>query len=413
MLDQHFVRLGAYARIEQWLVLVCLAGLAAITLSGQGSYKPFVYLTELLVLVHLACWLWWGRVVRRTVVWLAVTPVAFIACDVIAADSSNKHAVQNLLAFLALAAAARMLPVSWDVGRRTHAAILAVFASVALAHAATLWLYLEPVGPVQNPGLLSHNPHFIALQAAAVVPVMVHGWFQGGAARWIAAVGIVAALACLVLLDSLMGLAALGAAALAVAAVYVSRRLRWGLMAAGGGALAWLLVYPVVPELFDDVLSWLRDSIGATRLDERFQIWTDSWQLQRQSSLREWLFGHGLGGYESDYPEIWVFPHHFGLEVLYNSGIVGLAVFLTATAALIVQLSSYVGRKRPELLLSVGLLVSVGVFTFLTLPLTSRVTTHALGLVVGFSLWALKRERERTGAAKREIGHASVPGEGR
>lgn len=68
--------------------------------------------------------------------------------------------------------------------------------------------------------------------------------------------------------------------------------------------------------------------------EERVYIWRDIWQLQLQSTTKEWLFGHGIGRYQSTYanygalhlavPQTINSPHNFILEIMYTTGLIGL-----------------------------------------------------------------------------------------
>lgn len=68
--------------------------------------------------------------------------------------------------------------------------------------------------------------------------------------------------------------------------------------------------------------------------EERVYIWHDIWQLQQQSTIKQWIVGHGVGGYESKFTHFGALelgsvatfnsPHNFLLEILYTLGVLGL-----------------------------------------------------------------------------------------
>lgn len=406
---------SGYPRAGSWLCTVVLWGLAATTLSGLGSYKPFVYLIVVLVLIQAAQLALAGRVPPAALGLLLLTPATLVVCDLVAPGGiSDRNDVRNVIAFAAVACSVWMLPTDWGPrGRRSvYLVAVATLALISIAHAVTLWLFLEPHGPMGNPQLLHENPHFISLEATVAGLVSVHAWYSGGASRWLALVTVAAVLAIVVLLGSVMATLSLGIAGIVVIAAHLS--LRWRLVLAGVAVLLAfaVLIYPMIPDRFEIPLEWIMEEVGASRPDARFELWSDAWRLQLQSNGVEWLLGHGLQGFATNYPDIWVFPHHFPLEVLYNSGLVGLTAFIVAVAALVIGLWRSLRPGRGTLLLSVALLCAVGVFTFLTLPLTSRVTAHALGFCIGFWLWARKSEQDTRAAELRSAVMARSEGAG-
>lgn len=384
-----------YERLAPWPVVIALAGLAITTLSGLGSYKPFVYLIQFLVLMHAAGSLWSGVRPGRAVWLMLLAPAVFMLCDLLSPTGGlDRYAARNLLAFVAIAGAFWMLPRRWParVGRSLYLAIVGGLTAIAVTHAVLLWLYLEPHGLMGNPRLLFGNPHFIALQATVVGLVMAHAWAQRGVARAIAALGVVAVVVNILLLESIIATLSIAAGAAVVACAYLPRRLRLVAGGVGGLVLLAVLTYPMIPEPYEIPLDWIMREAGASRPDERFKLWSDAWRLQQESGVVEWLVGHGFAGFSGNYREIWNFPHHFPLEVLYNSGLLGLLAFMLAAGALAEGVVRSLAPGRPTALLATALLVAVGLFTFLTLPLTSRVGAHALGLSIGFWLWAARRD---------------------
>tara|TARA_B100000941_G_scaffold286071_1_gene259060 strand:- start:726 stop:1172 length:447 start_codon:yes stop_codon:yes gene_type:complete len=135
--------------------------------------------------------------------------------------------------------------------------------------------------------------------------------------------------------------------------------------------------------------------------DERLVLWGDSWKMQVESSLQNWIFGHGFGGFRENFSEYssfsnaiqFVFPHNFLLEVLYNNGLLGVLSFLAAFTGIIIKLhKNYRISKDILNILAIMLVVSLFLFGFLTLPLLSKYNTYSLSFVIGFSLWILKRQ---------------------
>jgi O-antigen ligase len=71
--------------------------------------------------------------------------------------------------------------------------------------------------------------------------------------------------------------------------------------------------------------------------EERVTIWQDTWRMQTDSSISEWMLGHGLNSFEHDFKYYSHYhldkvdfnsPHNFILELIYVSGVVGILVSL-------------------------------------------------------------------------------------
>lgn len=388
---------GTYARVESWLLLFALAGLAVVTMVGVGSYKPFVHLVTVLVIVHAARVLWRERSVQPMAGWLLLAPVTFVVCDALATDAvSDKRAIQNLVAYVAVAGAVWALPVCWRSAQTIRLGIVMLLTGITLAHSVFLVLYLEPAGPIGNPQLLFDNPHFIALQAVVAAPVLVHAAVKGGGARWIAAAGLCGIAFNLFQLNSIIGGLSLGVAGAVVVTAHLPRNPRRAATAALVALALAVFFYPIAPAGYELPLEWIMDEVGASRPDQRFWLWTDAGALQAGAGMPQWLLGHGLGGFEAEYEKIWVFPHHFFLEVLFNSGLVGLAAFVLSLAALWLALARGVSRRDGGFAVALALLSGIGLFTFLTLPLTARVTMHLAGFGIGFVLWAMSAQAAQT-----------------
>ena len=133
--------------------------------------------------------------------------------------------------------------------------------------------------------------------------------------------------------------------------------------------------------------------------EERNIIWEDAWVMQKTSDIKQWLVGHGLNSYESNFMQFSSYhmqnidfgsPHNWVLEILYMSGLVGLIVFLFIYIYTWRQLM-YAVKYSPEykavaLMLCAMLIVSM-VMGFLTVKVFSHYTVFQLTFVLGLALW--------------------------
>ncbi|MFW6092663.1 MAG: O-antigen ligase family protein [Pseudomonadota bacterium] len=380
------------------MLLVLLAGIAAVNLLGAGSYQSLINLTLLVVLVHGGRSLWQQPTVPRPVLWLLLAPAVFLVCDVLATGvGADDYAARNMLAFVGIAAAVWILPHHREApwGGIVHAAIVAELAAVMIVHATAIHALGRAAG-------LFDNHHFLVLAAVLVLPVTVHGIWTGGAPRWLGCAGAAASLVCLFSVRSLLGWLALALALVAVTLVMLPRPARRLTVAALSAGVLVVAVYPPLHEWYMPVIESVTSAVAASGPDERVELWADAWRLQQASGPMEWTVGHGFGSFEVAFGSYssyrFVFPHHFFLEVLYNTGLAGLAAFAVALGALGTSLVRHLRPRCDQLLLATALLVVVWTFTFLTLPLLARPTAHLLGFAVGYALWALddvQQEAER------------------
>ena len=140
-------------------------------------------------------------------------------------------------------------------------------------------------------------------------------------------------------------------------------------------------------ELFSNFLS-----------EERFEIWYRAGNALANNSIVDWLFGHGIDKFHVIYsgvkvtrPRILVFPHFFGLELIYLNGIIG--------AVLVLGGLGYVGVKavvrakhHPDaahaLFLKCLIVAFVSWFfhSSLNFPFYSKYAQYPLGFILGLLL---------------------------
>jgi len=132
--------------------------------------------------------------------------------------------------------------------------------------------------------------------------------------------------------------------------------------------------------------------------EERVFIWHDAWQMQMSSSGIEWLFGHGLDGFDQSFPAYSTYhhtgidfnsPHNFFLELIYLNGIVGLVFILAFFAQLYLRLWQFCRSDRQALLamLMTALLTSNLFLVSITVPFYSGYNMIIIALVTGVMLY--------------------------
>lgn len=154
------------------------------------------------------------------------------------------------------------------------------------------------------------------------------------------------------------------------------------------------------------------DLIMHANTEERVTIWEDTWQMQQQSSIQQWLWGHGVEGFEHDFQPYSRYyanegitynsPHNAFLEVLYQFGFIGIAVVFGFMLWLYYTLFSRYFRFRQQgadpqqmvilLLLTMETVTLVAVS--ITLPFFVSIHLNIIALVMGV-MYYLDRLEQR------------------
>ncbi|MBA3695879.1 MAG: O-antigen ligase family protein [Methylotenera sp.] len=134
--------------------------------------------------------------------------------------------------------------------------------------------------------------------------------------------------------------------------------------------------------------------------EERVYIWSDVWHLQQQSTIQQWIFGHGLDSYVSKFTHFGTLelggtatfnsPHNFFLEILYTTGILGLvcvgAFYFVLYSKLFQELASTSQFKDLTLLL-ITLLTMNLFFVAIIVPIFSSYHLLITALICGVFIY--------------------------
>lgn len=147
---------------------------------------------------------------------------------------------------------------------------------------------------------------------------------------------------------------------------------------------------------YADIFINLKDLAVNIFHEERVLIWSDSVHMISESRYIEMLLGHGLGSFRYVFSEFssvasnnhYAFPHNFFLQLLYESGFLGLTM-VAALFAFIAYMLIRVIRTNPSYRINVFskcLLAYYLAWVFhcsLTVPLFSKYTLYPLAFTVG------------------------------
>jgi O-antigen ligase len=277
-----------------------------------------------------------------------------------------------------------------------------IFAVYAYTLFQVVWIY--GLGQIYG---TTKNPHYLAIYSALflVVAVFLATNWSNGPNRY----GLIVAAAILGFLllntSSRPTWIALMMATL-IGIVCLRNRAKVILIALAGVIFAVLF--------FTDAGSFktrMDDLVINANTEERVTIWEDTWAMQQQSSRQQWLFGHGVEGFENDFEPYSRYystqgitynsPHNAILEVLYLFGLAGLTVVLGFILWLYYALFSRYFRSRHQsaqtvqmiALMLLALLTVCMMAVSITLPFFISININIIALVMGVMFYLDRHEK--------------------
>jgi O-antigen ligase len=294
-----------------------------------------------------------------------------------------------------------------QVAHRLHASITAKFLPLiaVIIGTAIVWhLYGQiAINPLQSS---FQNPHTLAQLCLFALPVFaLTAWrSRSWTLRTLLLAVAIAANWLLINSQSRPAWIALVAGLGIVVVLGTTGRTRW--LALGGIAASVAVAYLLFPQLVADRMN---DLLLHITTEERVAIWQTGWQMQLQGSPLHWLIGFGPGSYQVHFPDMEIightfyFPHNFVLEVLFESGIIGLTVvglFYVWFAGLLLHLLRASPSLQPTLLTLIYLFVSQLLFCFLVQPFYSRNSLLLQAPVVALTLHLYRLLRPETDSTR-------------
>ena len=406
--------LPTYARSYQRLLstfnCTLLFGLAATLLFDQNRYKALNYFIELTTLTLLiSCYFdKANRAIQKQVAFGASIITLLLFNQLLSQEMAwPKSEIKDIVFMFCTVAAVALLPAPMN----NKESLFCGYITLLLMLIAT-GTYLYYIYFMARPYGIFYNPHFLALSLIVLANfAMLFILKYTGTKRYIGAIILVASIFTLTLILSRIAWVAIGVSFLTWTSLYFQHHKATKII-----ALATILL-----GLFatTQVSYYSSDSINALSTekcsqilklwkDERVILWADTMTMQGDSDLKGWLVGHGLGAFESEFIHYssygedgkslakvdFVFPHNFILEVLYNSGIIGLLALGTPLIYIVSRTFKNTRNKNFNAIFAVALLAGVFIHTFFTLPLFTRFPSTLLGLITGYCLW-LNRDMEQ------------------
>ncbi len=372
-------------------LFVLVAFLLMLMLNQAEAYRTFSYLN--LSIAGL-----WAVVMlpelsddqKRQLLWLLSLPMLFSLLNVIATGHlAITKDIRHIWQAVGVMLGVMMLASHWDyLKSRIENVLLFVLLAYVLSQVLAVFVLRRPHGSMSN-------PHYLALYSSLLVPLASYLLVtSSGLQRWLAGLSIPVLLGLILTTSSRPAWLALIITALA-SVFLLQGRSRYLLLAV-------LVLTPALLFLtnMDGFADRCRDLVMNIAYEERVVIWKDAWQMQLTSNTWQWLWGHGLDSYQTDfkifshYRGIMDFnsPHNSLLDMLYIAGIFGVLGFLALYYYLYKSL--LVLLAKPQMgFCGVMLFAMVTInllMIFITIPTLSHYNLYTLAILSGL-LTALNR----------------------
>jgi O-antigen ligase len=258
------------------------------------------------------------------------------------------------------------------------------------------------------------NPHHLGLFASLALPVLgwaayrMNGWRRAATLPW----GI-AAFFLLWQSGSRISWVVFFGSAILAAVLFMPRR-KIIAMVGGIGLLAltsaWL-------SGFGSIVGRINDFRINLKQEERVVLWPATIEVLARNTAREWVLGHGIGSFRSEFPKIapdsrlhiYAFPHNALLQIIFENGITGLGIMAAGLGVLMWRLFRKSHRpvdpaERHLRMTLFALLCIVAGQCLLTKSLYSRYIMYSLGVIIGVFIVVLDENRpECDGAHERDV----------
>jgi O-antigen ligase len=277
------------------------------------------------------------------------------------------------------------------VRRNIFNLVLVIIFTYVASQIISLWLFNRPYGTAKN-------PHYLALFSSASIIVALYCFLKASTIKLKSFIG-----GCILLLGGLL--------------IHSLSRPAWiGLILAGLLITFFLtrkqqlytvstIVLILLVLMVTNVGSFAdrsNDLIENVRTEERVTIWQDTWRMQTDSTVSQWVVGHGLRSFEESFKSYSAYhkkgidfnsPHNYVLELLFISGVLGLSLALILFWLLYKGLIKALKLKDEDegiYVMLIAILTSSIILTSITLPFFSSNSMNIIAVVVGVMLYLRK-----------------------
>lgn len=386
-----------YAKnLNLFVILSCLF----MQILGLSSiYRSLAYLNLILVLIYGFTQFKQQATARdrHTLASLLIIPVAF--------SLTHFLAVQDLIVIKEIrhifVAVFLMLGI-WLLAKKNtecvkkyiFISLLCLILGYVFIQAVALWYFKQPYG-------ITKNPHYLALYSAILLILSVFCFFKASSV-WKVILAVCGLLLGAFILGSASRPTWIGLIVAALCFAFLSSKRT--------KVISFILVLAILIGLslldIGNFSTHFGELIRHIHTEERVIIWLDAWRMQTDSSLYQWVFGHGLNAFEDDFKQYSNYhlqnidfngPHNYLLELLYLSGILGLAFAVAMFSRLYMSLYTQIKRStryRDIYLLLLVILTSNLVMVSITIPFFTTYNLNIIAVIVGVMLY-LRTEQEK------------------
>ncbi len=386
-------------------VLLVLLGLSLTLVYSNfiidlGNYKTQIYgsLFVLLLIVAIRP----GRTIQtlasNKIKFLIGVPVALLLLGLLPtpAHAPQKRYLQSLAYFVVLSLSLGLVleRMSKRQFKLMHTFLMFFFGAGVLYHLEGLNTFIPESGHYWN-------PHYLA--QFSLFSLLFFGYaLMKRRTKTIWAVGLLLSAGAIYLLlisQSRPAWLSLFISLCLITSLYAKRNKRWIYL--GLILLFFVLVYLLMPDV---VAKRVDDLAFNIQKEERVAIWLDGLNMQMKAAWQNWLVGHGPGSYfayAQAYPSYFDdirFPHNFFIEIVFESGLIGLIIVAAAYIVLFTRMHRFVldnPQQRLAMVTLLAMLTSHLLFCFLTMPFYFNNTVLLQAPIIASVLY-LTSENRRT-----------------
>lgn len=354
------------------------------------AYRTFAYLNLLMVITSLYTFSKVDDGMLPNLTWLrniAFYPICFVLLHFIAQqDVVMLKKMRHILLAVCLAIGVVMLSskCSQYLKSKLYWIVALVILIYVIGQLIAIYCYDKPYGTTKN-------PHYLAFYCVISLIISVFCFFKGNH-YYKFFFGICVLFLGFFLLNTGSRPAWLGLlfSAFVVIAFFLDKKIK--LQAFLG---LFVLLFMLFLTNFEGFSDRSKDLLQSINTEERVTIWRDTWTMQSDSSEFEWVVGHGMDAFEEDFKPYSTYhlqqvdfnsPHNYFLEILYISGLLGLALFLTLLWSFYKKIISCIlahDEHKGVYIMLFSIFTTCFIFAGITLPFFNSKSMNIIAYVVG------------------------------
>lgn len=268
--------------------------------------------------------------------------------------------------------------------------ILIIFMYVVV-QATFLWFFNLPYGTTKN-------PHYLALYSSVSIIVAIYCFLRASLIlKWLLA-------GCIFLLGAFLiqSLSRPAWVALILTGFLVTCFFKYKGQVYSAISLVFILLSLFLTNV-GNFTERSKDLIENVSTEERVAIWQETWTMQVDSSLYEWIVGHGLNSFADAFKPYSSYhlknidfnsPHNYLLELLFTTGVLGLMLIIAMFWFVYKRLIYCIkleDEQRNVYITLMAILTSSVIFASITLPFFTSYSMNIIALVVGVMFYLKKR----------------------